>query len=361
MKEQFTVLIERQGFKGDGIGSYRNKKVMVPFAVVGDVLEVELIKENSKLIEAKIVDTITPSSHRVIPVCKYFTSCGGCDMQHLSDNLYQETKLKQVKESIMRAGFSCGEVNFVAIKAKSRRKTRLHVKDGKIGFYHKNSHHIVPIESCEVLPDEVMGIIKTLRERELSSRRDVDIVLTNDGYIEIGNYLVKYDNYFLQSSAETNNIVASLIQPTLTRTMKILDLFAGVGAYSLLLHGQVAAIYAVEGDEKVQPCLNETLSKYAISNIQFTLQDLYKQPITPKALNQYDTIIINPPKNGAEPQFREIAKSNVASVHVISCNPITLERDLKYLSNAGFKIKQAHLIDQFKWSYHSEVYLHLAR
>ncbi|MBN8828011.1 MAG: class I SAM-dependent RNA methyltransferase [Sphingobacteriia bacterium] len=361
MAEIFTITIEKQGYKGDGIGLYRNKKVIVPFAVIGDVLEVKLLKENSKIIEAEIINILCSSKDRVSPPCKYFTICGGCDMQHLSPELYQKTKVNQVKEVIRRAGFNDTNIKFIPVTEKSRRKARFHVKDGEIGFYRKNSHNIISIESCEVLHDRIIEKLKKLREIKFNSNNDVEIVLTENDHIEIGKYLVKYNDYFLQSSFDTNQIVANLIKESLNKSNKLLDLFSGVGAYSLLLHDYVHSILAIEGDEKVESSINEVILNYNINNITFNLRDIFKHPLTCNELNNYDTIIINPPKNGAEPQFKEISNSNVKFIHIISCNPVTLERDLKYLYKAGFRLKKTCIIDQFKWSHHAEVYIYLEK
>jgi 23S rRNA (uracil1939-C5)-methyltransferase len=361
MNKLFKLKIETQGFQGYGIGHYLGKKVFVPYAVIEDILEVMQISENNKFIKAEIINIITPSQYRANPSCKYFTMCGGCDMQHMRDDLYKKTKLDHIESSLSRSGFDVKEVSFIDFPIKSRRKIKVHIHNNKVGFYHKNSHDIVEIDSCEVIESNLLKEIGTLRDCGKRILKDEELVLTDGGLIKIGNYQIRYNNYFIQACAETNEIVADLIRSNLPKDARLIDLFAGVGAYSLLLHPYLVFSHAFDGDQKVVEPLNEAIEKYKINNIVFNLKDLFKNPISQKVLNKYNVAIINPPKNGAEPQFKEIAKSNINEIHVISCNISSLERDLKYLAQAGFTIKSAKLLDQFKWSYHSELYLYLVK
>ena len=124
------IKIERQGIFGDGVGYYNGKKVIVPFAVLGDELEVSIEKENSKMIKASIKNIIKPSPHRLNPVCKHFGECGGCQMQHLSQELYRDTKINHVRQSISRAGYKDFSIDF--IETKLRRKARFHKSGDKL-------------------------------------------------------------------------------------------------------------------------------------------------------------------------------------------------------------------------------------
>ncbi|MBN9543096.1 MAG: class I SAM-dependent RNA methyltransferase [Alphaproteobacteria bacterium] len=352
------IFIEKQGFMGDGIGYINGQKTIVPFAAKGDTLKVRIIKQNSKLIQAEIVEVVSPSPMRAVPPCKYFGICGGCEMQHLNQDLYIQTKLEVVRNAINRAGGLIENIEFIDVSPKSRRKAKFHTKNGKIGFYKRNSKDIVEINSCEVLSDKIIEKLKSIRKNGASTEV---IELVEENTIDIAGFKVPYNGFFLQASRDTNEIIANLILPTLNNDDKISDLFSGVAAYSLYLYKHALKFDAFDGDDKIDNVISSLKVNHQIDNIRFFTRDLFKSPLSHKELPKYDSIIINPPKNGAEPQFIEIAKSKVKNVHIVSCSPISLERDLQHLVQAGYKIQKAALIDQFKWSSHSEVYLHLIR
>ncbi|HSX74236.1 MAG TPA: RNA methyltransferase, partial [Shinella sp.] len=83
-------------------------------------------------------------------------------------------------------------------------------------------------------------------------------------------------------------------------------------------------------------------------------RDLYRRPMIPLELKNYDAVVFDPPRAGAEAQVKEIARSNIKTIAAVSCNPITLARDLKILVDAGYKIRSVTPIDQFLWSPHVE-------
>ena len=94
-----------------------------------------------------------------------------------------------------------------------------------------------------------------------------------------------------------------------------------------------------------------------LSKIIFSpsIRDLYKAPLKSHELQSFDTAIINPPRNGALPQIKELAKSDVQKIIYVSCSPTTFERDSKSLLGAGFKLNSLTPIDQFLWSKHLEL------
>jgi 23S rRNA (uracil1939-C5)-methyltransferase len=83
-------------------------------------------------------------------------------------------------------------------------------------------------------------------------------------------------------------------------------------------------------------------------------RDLYRRPLLGKELAGYDAVVIDPPRDGAAPQFKELARSTVPVIVAVSCNPATLARDARYLIDAGWTMGEVTPIDQFLWSHHVE-------
>ena len=141
---------------------------------------------------------------------------------------------------------------------------------------------------------------------------------------------------------------------------RIIDLFCGLGTYSFPLLARGYEVIGYEGDHRPIDAANSAL-KNTSYKAQMIKRDLYEKPLTADEFAKDDIVIINPPRTGAEPQTIELAKSNLKDIIMVSCNPVTLERDAKHLYNAGYKIKMAMPIDQFTYSTFVESVVHFQK
>ena len=138
------------------------------------------------------------------------------------------------------------------------------------------------------------------------------------------------------------------------KAKKVADLFAGAGAFALRL-AKKSEIHAVEGDAAALAALDRGF-RFAsgVKRITAEKRDLFRRPLTFKELNAFDGVVFDPPRAGAEDQSKQLARSDVPLVAAVSCNPVTLARDLKILMGGGYKLKSVTPIDQFLWSPHVE-------
>ncbi len=280
--------------------------------------------------------------------------------------------------------------------------------NGVYGFFEKNSRNIINIDNCLNVSEEINKVIKNFKNLKFKNLESLDIFYTgikvsinmifydepeiNDfkqldifkgqnyiifyTYKEKQNYIpiigiaedikLKLDNLqiivpqncFLQATEESQNFmintVKNLILKNLSKKSKIADLYCGIGTYSFPLSNNDCKIFSYEGDKNMIENIKKNITLNKIKNIFPYQKDLFNQPLSTRELNEFDIIIINPPRNGAENQCKNIVKSNIKKVIYISCNPQSLARDLKLFKDNKFKIKKIVIVDQFFLSKHIE-------
>ncbi len=154
---------------------------------------------------------------------------------------------------------------------------------------------------------------------------------------------------FLQASRDSEAaIVAAVLAGLpgrLTRSARIVELFAGCGTLSFALAGR-ARLLAVEGQKDAVACLRGAAS----GRLEALHRDLVRQPLLAVEFARAVAIVLDPPFAGAGPQMTEVARSGVACVIMVSCNPRALRQDAGLLHAAGYRLERLAVIDQFLWS-----------
>lgn len=408
------VEIESLGALGDGCGHEEGKPVYVPFTLEGDRVETEVIQENSKFIRARLRRVISPGESRGQAMCPHFSRCGGCQLQHLKEEDYYQFKRSLLENSVERAGFSAMYVEEpVQVGPFSRRRARFKVKvtraGVRLGFYEVKSHNIVDLQECPALTRRISSLLVPLRRMIISLKSAKEVseiqVVASEGKVQLLIYssakLIPFDRKVLEGFLaserlssilwERNNVtipvvaaeelsllcgdtkvtlppgafiqateagqkaIAAIIVEETANATKVIDLYAGCGAYSFPLAEAGHIVKAVEGNGRMVQAIKDaiTLNNFG-DKMEAQVQDLYKNPVNGVELRGFDAIIVNPPRNGAEPQLEAIGKSEVPLVIIVSCNPVTLERDARVLQEHGYQIQRAVPVDQFYWTTHLE-------
>ncbi len=159
---------------------------------------------------------------------------------------------------------------------------------------------------------------------------------------------------FLQATEAAEQTMADLVGKHLSRAKKVADLFSGCGSFALRLAAK-SEVHAVEADAPALAALDHAF-RFAsgLKRVTSERRDLFRRPLTFKELNVFDGLVFDPPRAGAEDQSKQIARSDVPFVAAVSCNPVTLARDLRILLDGGYVLKSVTPIDQFLWSSHVE-------
>jgi 23S rRNA (uracil1939-C5)-methyltransferase len=413
-KALIEVEIESLGALGDGCGYNNGKPVYIPFTLAGDVVEAEVIQENSKLIRGRLKQLIKASPDRAKAHCKHFSQCGGCQLQHLEEEKYYAFKKGLLETAIERAEYDSVLVEEpVKIGPFNRRRVNLKVKvaGGRVylGFYRYRSHKIVDLEECPVVsqriaalfapirkmllklkvPDQVSQVyltessgkvLMTINSAAKPSHGDRSILAEmmhreklagilwerNAGPFSIcqaepfilkcGNSdIVLPEKAFIQATDQGQQAIAGIIVEETSDSTRVIDLYSGCGAYSFPLLEAGHYVRSVEGDRDMVHAMQRAIESGGLeSRMLAETRDLFREPIGGAELRDFDAVVVNPPRNGAEPQVEAIGKSDVPLVIIVSCNPVTLERDARILQDQGYLLKRAVPVDQFFWTTHLE-------
>jgi 23S rRNA (uracil1939-C5)-methyltransferase len=404
------VEIARLGAQG-GVAEGSNGPLYVPFALPGERVRVAVAPADDR---AELLAVLRPSPDRVEPVCPHFGICGGCALQHLAAAAYLDWKRGKVVGALRSRGLDVEVEPVRPVPLGSRRRAALALARGKagttLGYRRARSHELIDIAVCPVLSPGIvarLSKLKTALAPLVSGRREarvgvtetpsgLDIViegarpkdaalaafageaaslgvtrLTCDGdsigpvatpEIELSGVAVKLPpGAFLQASGEAETVMAGLVREGVGDARRIADLFAGLGTFTFAL-AWVAAVDAFEADEAALEALAEAWRKtQGVKPVKTFRRDLFRAPLSATELHAYDAVVFDPPRAGAAAQAAMLAKSEVARLVAVSCNPGTLARDLRILVDGGYRIARVAPIDQFLFSPHVETVAHLER
>ena len=401
MSTRFTIA--RLGSQGDGIASAEGGEVFIPFTLPGETVTAARQKDR-----ATLMSVLEASPLRVDPACRHFTECGGCALQHYHADAYRQWKREKVVQALKAKGIACDIAELVPCAPHSRRRVTFSARRTEagmlLGFVRALSSEIIPIEECPISLPAIVSALDRLRaladlvcatprafhmtvtvtasgldiavheagklgdhQRRIASnfvmaeglaRLSVDgeiIVEPKKPVVQFGSVAVAVPpGAFLQATEAAEQAMAGLVGQHLSRARKVADLFAGCGSFALRL-GAKSEVHAVEGEAAALTALDRAYRfGTGLKRVTSERRDLFRRPLTFKELNAFDGLVFDPPRAGAEDQSKQIARSDVPLVAAVSCNPVTLARDLRILVDGGYALKSVTPIDQFLWSAHVE-------
>ena len=403
-----------------GVGRYQGKACFVEGVLPGEKVSVQITEQKKQYAHARLRKVIEPAADRCEPFCPAFKQCGGCNAQMMPQAMQCQAKQQGVQRLFRQlAKIDLPAPLWIESSAPQayRRVCRLAVKYDKnkrcvlVGFRQKQSQALVEINSCPVLTAALSALIVPLRTliNELSSARDVGhielyetesglaMLLRHNGrppvkdkelllafalqhdcalYLQTTGYPepladVKPSFYqleglrlyfqpgdFLQVNAEVNQRLVNYVREWLapTATDNVLDLFCGIGNFTLPLARDAASVTGIEGvDEMVQRATHNAEQNQLV-NTGFHRADLTKMAEYANAGWQqqcYDLVLLDPGRTGAEAVMPWLAKSGARRIVYVSCNPVTAARDCALLQ-PGYTLKQWGLLDMFPHTGHVE-------
>ena len=404
------VRIDRLGMKGDGIAETAEGPLFVPFTLPGETVAVEA--SGKRAVPLEIVET---SPERRAPPCPHFGRCGGCDLQHASEAVYRAFKRDLVVEALARENVTADVAPLVPCPPRSRRRVVLTaVRAGSgvsLGYNEAGSNRVVAIETCPIALPAIEAALPALRRLAaiLAPRKNplrlavtvtasgLDVVaagagklpegvrqkavalalsenlarLAADGetlvmprppMVDVGGLAAELPaGAFVQAVAASEDAMAALVVAHVEGAKRVADLFSGFGAFALRI-AKHAAVHAVEAEAAPLDAM-QAASRHASGLKPLTTErrDLFRRPIPAKELGRFDAVVFDPPRAGAEGVARELAGSKVLRIAAVSCNPVTLARDLSILTAGGYRLLSVTPVDQFLWSHHVEAVALLER
>ncbi len=409
-----TLLIDHVAYFGDGVAPLPGGNVYVPYTLGGETVEVAEVHGHPD--RRKLVEVKQASPERIAPFCPHFTICGGCAIQHWEAEAYRAWKRNIVVEALAQAGIACEVAPIVDAHGSGRRRITLHARMGthevlKVGYAAANSHDIIPIDRCPILDPALSGaldaawaISEALRpmrkplDIQLTATRgglDVDVrgsgpvnaamtaklstiaqahrlarltrhgelvLLRNPPVVAIGSAEVTLPpGSFLQATEAGEETLAALVLDHAKRAKHVADLFCGVGPFALRLATK-ARVAAFDSDAGSVAALQKAAtSTSGLKPVKAEARDLFRRPLVPQELRDYDAIVFDPPRQGAQTQATQLAASKVPAVIAVSCNVATFARDAKVLIDGGYRIEGVTPVDQFRHTPHVELVARFAK
>jgi 23S rRNA (uracil1939-C5)-methyltransferase len=401
MSARFTIA--RLGSQGDGVAESEAGEVFIPFTLPGEIVTAAREKDR-----AMLISVLEASPLRIDPACRHFGECGGCAVQHLEAEAYHQWKREKVVHALKSKGIVCDVGVLVACAPHTRRRVVFTARRSEagmqFGFVRALSSEIISIEECPIsLPDIVAALeplkalaalvcatAKSFRMTVTVTGSGLDVAVHDSGKLGenqrrvasnfvIGEGLARLSvdgeiivepkkpvvlfggvavalppGAFLQATEAAEQAMADIVGRHLSRAKRVADLFAGCGSFALRLAAK-SEVHAAEGDAAALSALDRAF-RFAsgLKRVTSERRDLFRRPLTFKELNAFDGLVFDPPRAGAEDQSKQIARSDVPLVAAVSCNPVTLARDLRILLDGGYALKSVTPIDQFLWSSHVE-------
>ena len=380
---------------GRGIGKLNNKIVFVENTLPGEIVDITILKEKKKYIEARVNNFIKKSEKRIESVCPYFTQCGGCDLLHLNyeDTLkFKEDKIKNIVNRYLDNKIKINNIVPCDSNFYYRNKTTFQVKNC-IGFYKNNTYDIIKTDRCLISSELINNSIDYLNKLDLkyinkitcrssidelmiileASNTDLDIIpikeIATSIYIKnnnkynliygkkyitekLGNYkyLVSPDSFF-QININTCFKLYSKIKEYVKTNKNVLDLYCGTGSIGIFV-SENNNVLGIEVNEYAIKDALENAKLNNIKNIDFICGE------SGKTLNNIkfkpDVIIVDPPRAGLSKEaIDNIFKLSPKELIYVSCDPMTLVRDLNLL-NKQYEIIELTPYDMFPNTKHVE-------
>jgi len=406
MTEHFTIT--RLGHRGDGIADTASGPIYVPYTLPGETVTVESVAGHPD--RRHLIHIDKPSHERSDPICKHFGACGGCALQHWSLAEYHLWKRSLVVQALAQANVVAPVADLIDAHGKGRRRAVLHARCGthdvlEVGFTAPRAHHVVSIDECPILAPGLAGTLRVawaiaetlkpsgkpldIQATATESGLDVDVRgsgllgaetlaalarimeahklarLTRHGelvaqrtqpMIQMGRAQVPLPpGAFLQATAEGEETLARLVAGHIGKAKHIIDMFAGIGTFALRLAEHARVLAADSDDNAVKALQRAATTSSGLKPIEAQQRDLFRRPFIAAEMKNIDAAVFDPPRQGADAQAHELAKSSVPTVIAVSCDAATFARDARILIEGGYKLASVTPVDQFRYSFHVEV------
>jgi 23S rRNA (uracil1939-C5)-methyltransferase len=403
------LVIDHVGHSGDGVALADGQSIFVPYTLGGETVEVAPVPGHHPD-RRRLLQVERASPERITPFCQHFGTCGGCAIQHWESGHYQAWKRGLVVETLAQAKIFCDVHPLIDAHGLGRRRITLHARMGthdvlKVAFSAANSHDIVPVDRCPILdpglsgaldaawaiaeplkptgkpldiqfvatdsgldvdvrgsgplPSNMIATLSELADRHRLARltRHGELVLMRTPpTIAIGTAQVTLPpGSFLQATAAGEEALADLVGEHCRRAKHIADLFCGVGPFALRLAAK-SRISAFDNDAGAVTALQKAAtSTSGLKPVKAETRDLFRRPLMPQELRDYDAVVFDPPRQGAQAQVRQLALSKIPVVVAVSCNVATFARDARILIDGGYQIESVTPVDQFRHTPHVEL------
>ena len=385
---------------GRGIAYINDKICFIENVLPEEMVKINIIKEKKKYLEGEVVEYIKLSNKRIKEECPYSKICGGCNLNHLSlkdENVFKENKIKEIINKFTDINSNLIENIKYSDRNNYRNKITLHGKNNKLGLYKKNTNEIIEIDKCLLVDNRINDVIPLLKKinngiKEVTIKvsnnskelminiigdvKDTkelleisDVLIINNKYLtpkkeiisKIGDksYYVGINSFFQVNKYLTKELYDEVLSIVKNNNYNnVLDLYCGTGTIGVYISEYCNKIIGIDYNESNINDANKNKELNNCHNIEFICDKVENRV---NSFKDIDLVIVDPPRAGLDKKTRAYLKDiNPKKIIYISCDPVTLSRDLKEL-NTNYNIKKIIPFNMFSRTYHCETIAVLER
>lgn len=396
----YQVEIFNLDHQGRGIGRINNKIIFIPNALPKEVIEAKIILEKKNYYEGKINNILTQSVDRIESICPHFNECGGC--QYLNVDYQKSLEFKQNKVNNILKKYLPFDIKINSIIKSDdnlyyRNKVTFQVND-EIGFYKEKSNDLIPVDTCFIADKNITElyknikdnislnnikqiiirsskktnqsmiifkttdyidtnkIIDTLKDKTTSIYINDELIYGKDKIIEelLGyKFYISPTSFFQINTLQAEKLYSKALgYANITNNDLVLDLYCGTGTIGILASKTAKKVIGIELNKEAIKDADKNKGLNNVNNIEFYAGDVGKILIK----NNYnpEVIIVDPPRAGLDNVvINQILKINPERLVYVSCDLMTLTRDLKILSEY-YDILELTPVDMFPMTSHVE-------
>lgn len=382
--QSFEVEVERILPGGMGLAHADGKTVFVSLAAPGDRVRVKVEREQGNVLFASIEEIITPSPLRIEPPCPYFGRCGGCDFQQLAYETQLAAKSEMIRDCLHRIARLESVPDIVVTPSPNDWRYRMRAmwqidqEQHAIGYYERGSRRVCDVVDCAVLRPELQAKLEEVRATEWHQfppdLKHLDVVAGEDGvsfappfaHFETRELSLSVRGEVYHYNAEAFfQINPSLLGPLIEFALgdasgaSALDLYSGVGLFTLPLARQFQRVTAVEANAVAVRFARRNLQDAGLTNARVIAAGVAEW-FRGATRRDVDFVLLDPPRAGAESAvIKGILDLHPPHISYVSCDPATLSRDLRKLMGGGYRIGAIKGFDLFPQTHHVETVVRL--
>lgn len=336
----------------DAVGRLSDGKVvLVRGAAPGDHAQIEILEENKTLARGRVLRRIISSADRREPRCRHARSreCGGCPWQHLDEAAQRREKQTLIEREVARID-PTAEVRPIRSDVPAfgyRRRARLGHRGSRLGYRRPGQRKIFDLLECPILEPTLEGSIAGIRAAVAGRESgNVDVLLDSAGDVIVDGPA----RIFAQPSAAAEAVLVELVLAAVPAEplARVAELFCGAGTFTLPLLERGHPMSAWELDRRAVARLRERAPTAEVHRA-----DLMRAPLDLE-LTGAESVVLDPPRAGAAAAVPAILRSGASTVVYVSCDPMTLCRDLAGLCAGGYRIDYVQPVDAFPQTHHTE-------
>jgi 23S rRNA (uracil1939-C5)-methyltransferase len=384
IQESLRLTLIDMAFQGGAIARHDGQVVFVAYGIPGEEAIVQIERRSKDYLMGRVVEVLSASPHRVEAPCPYFGACGGCQWQHIDYAHQTELKAHIVADQLRRIGKFQEPPVLATIPAVETWNYRNHARfsvgrrHGELGFTTPLRHRFLPIDRCLIMHPWIYDVLERLQGKCTGGLHQVAVrygVKTGQALIhpsleEIDPSIPSSQPWYEEellgkrfrisgaSFFQVNTLQAEVLAEVVRQKLALqpnyvlLDAYAGVGTFAVLLAPQVKRVIAVE--ESSSAVADAVINQAGIDNLTFYEGKV--ETILPELAERPDAAIIDPPRVGCHPDaLAAVLALASARVVYVSCDPATLARDLRTLCDGGYRLVDVQPVDMFPQTYHIEV------